>query len=51
MKHGIRPTKKQKMLLKSKGLVPANWLVIKDTPEVIEFVNRSSGKTRKFENC
>ncbi|MEY8355233.1 hypothetical protein AALB39_18015 [Lachnospiraceae bacterium 54-53] len=40
MKNGKRPTLAQKKLLKSKGLVPENWLIVKDTPEVLEIVSR-----------
>lgn len=40
MKNGKRPTLAQKKLLKLKGLVPENWLIVKDTPELMEIVSR-----------
>lgn len=49
MKHGKSPTLKQKKFIKDKGLVPDNWLVVKDTPSIMEVVNRSSGTRRTFE--
>lgn len=35
-----RPTREQKKFLKSKGLPPDEWMVIKDTPEYLEAVSR-----------
>lgn len=40
MKNGKRPTLAQKKLLKAKGMVPENWLIVKDTPEFMEIVSR-----------
>ena len=48
MKHGRRPTKRQKILLKKYRLDPSNWLIVKDCAECFEIVNRISGKTRKL---
>jgi hypothetical protein len=47
MKHGKRPTVQQRKLIQSKGLDPAVWLVIKDTPEIMELVHRYSDRTRR----
>jgi hypothetical protein len=47
MKHGKRPTRKQKLLIKSRRLNPANWLVIKDTPDSMEIIHRH-GVTRRY---
>lgn len=44
IKNGKRPTLKQKMLMRSHGLVPENWLVVKDTSSVMEVVSRMSLK-------
>lgn len=49
MKHGKRPTRRQGELIKSKGLNWANWLVTKDTPEMIEIVHKYSGNARRFQ--
>lgn len=46
---GKKPTLKQKKFLTNKKLVHQNWLVLRDTPEFIEFLNRKSGKIRRFE--
>ena len=32
MKNGKKPTLAQKKFLQGKGLVPENWLIVKDTP-------------------
>lgn len=40
MKNGKRPTRLQKILIKSSGLVPENWLVVKDLKESLEIVSR-----------
>lgn len=48
MKHGKKLTKKQKMLLASKHLNYENWLLERDTNEVIVFINRYD-KARKIE--
>lgn len=40
MKHGRRPTVKQCNLMKAWRLNPADWLVVKDTPEVMCLVHR-----------
>ena len=40
MKHEKKPTREQKMMLKEAGLVPENWLVIKNMEDHIEVVSR-----------
>lgn len=46
MKHGKRPTVKQKMFMTKWHLNYENWLVVKDTPTEMEIVHRISGKIR-----
>ena len=46
LKHGKRPTRAQKIRIKSFGLNPENWLVVKDCKDCFEVVHRVSGKTR-----
>lgn len=46
MKNGKRPTRAQKLLMQSIRLNPANWLVVKDTPEEMTVVHRISENTR-----
>lgn len=48
MKHGKRPTVRQKEFMATKGLNPANWLIVKDCRESFEVVNRISNKVRVF---
>lgn len=40
MKHGVKPTRSQKIFLKSKRLNPEKWFVTKDTPDRLELVHR-----------
>jgi hypothetical protein len=46
MKHGKKPTVKQRDRIKSLNLNPENWLVTKDCPACFELIHRVSGKTR-----
>lgn len=51
MKNGKKPTLAQKKLLQEQGLVPGNWLIVKDTSEEMVIVSRAalqkrSGRTR-----
>lgn len=40
MKNGKLPTIRQKKIIKSHGLDPDKWLVVKDLPETMEVVSR-----------
>ena len=40
MKNGKLPTRNQKLLLRSHGMSPSEWLVVKDTSEFMEVVSR-----------
>ena len=40
MKHGKRPTVRQKKMLAEHRLNPDNWLIVKDTPEAMHIVYR-----------
>lgn len=46
MKHGKNPTVAQRKLLKSLGLVPETWLIVKHTPDVLTVEHRISGSVR-----
>ena len=46
MKHGTRPTVAQKKLLAARRLNVENWLIERDTPELLVIVHRFSGQTR-----
>ena len=53
MKNGKKLTLAHKKFLQGKGLVPENWLIVKDTPVEQEVVSRAAllkrtGKTRTF---
>lgn len=47
MKHGKKPTVKQCKLMQRWGLDPADWLVVKDTPDEMHLVHRFSETTTK----
>ena len=44
MKNGKKPTLEQKKIMKAHGLVPENWLVVKNLSDSIEVVSRVSLK-------
>lgn len=48
MKHGKKPTLRQKKLMKAARLKFENWLVISDTPEKMIVQNRQTNKTREI---
>lgn len=46
MKHGRKPTREQKKLLRKCGAVPENWLIERDTPREMVIVHRISERTK-----
>lgn len=48
MKHGKNPTMQQKKLMRKWHLNYKNWLVVKDTPDVMLVEHRESGRTRSI---
>jgi len=48
MKHGKAPTKAQKILLRSYGLDPANWLIVKNTSNEMIISHRHTETIRKI---
>ncbi|MEY8524403.1 hypothetical protein AALA90_15455 [Lachnospiraceae bacterium 38-10] len=44
MKNGKATTREQKIMMKAHGLVPENWLVVKNLPDSLEVVSRMSLK-------
>lgn len=50
MKHGKRPTRRQKEKLKRHRLNSNNWLICKDSREVFEIVHRVTGTVRTYSN-
>lgn len=48
MKHGKKPTAKQKVLIIEARLNYREWLVTKDTPGMMEIVHRESGTIKKI---
>ena len=46
MKHGKKPTRAQKQLIRRWGLNPENWQVERATSEETVIVHRYSGETR-----
>ncbi len=47
MKHGKKPTVKQKKLMQYYGLNSADWLIVKDTPDEMLIVHRYSSNTTR----
>ncbi|GMQ58949.1 hypothetical protein AN1V17_33460 [Vallitalea sediminicola] len=48
MKHGKRPTRRQKMLIGNKKLNHNNWLVVKDCADSFVIVHKKSGKVKNY---
>lgn len=46
MKHGRKPTVRQRDRIKSAGLNPENWLVTKNLPVSLHLEHRVSGRER-----
>lgn len=44
MKNGKKPTLEQKKIMKAHGLVPENWLVVKNLTDSLTIVSRMSLK-------
>lgn len=44
MKNGKVPTREQKQIIKAHGLVPGNWLVVKNLSDTLVVVSRMSLK-------
>ena len=47
MKNAKKPTVSQRKLMEKYGLNSSDWLVSKDTPELMELVHRYSDSTNK----
>lgn len=47
MKHGTKPTRYQRKLIEKHLIDASVWLVVKDTPELMELVHRNSDKTKR----
>ncbi len=45
---GVKPTRRQKMLIKEWRLNPANWLVVRETAEELVIVHRLSEQQKKI---
>lgn len=46
MKHGKKPTRSQKLLLKKRCLNPENWLVCRATQEGLTIEHRHTGRIK-----
>ena len=46
MKHGTRPTRQQKILLRYYHLNPENWLVFKNTEKELHITHRHTGTVK-----
>lgn len=47
MKNGKKPSREQRKLIAAKGLNAENWLIVKDTPELMLLVHRYSDTTQR----
>lgn len=47
MKQLKNPTRSQKILIQKKRMNPADWMVERDTPEVLVLVHRHFNSTRR----
>ncbi len=47
--HGKKPTREQRKILTSLGLSCSDWLVQKNTPDLLQLANRYSGKVRQYQ--
>jgi hypothetical protein len=47
MKRGKRPTRRQKEFLSKKKLDPGNWLVVQDTVDYMDVINKLSERLRR----
>lgn len=45
MKNGKKPTRRQKQAIAQAGYDPADWLVCKNGPFILEIINRKDGET------
>lgn len=43
-----KPTRRQKEQMRRAGLIPKNWLVLKEDDAELTIVNRGSAKTRRI---
>ncbi len=48
VKHGKRPTRKQKILISNLRLNPDNWLVLSEDKEFLTVVHRHTDRVRKL---
>jgi hypothetical protein len=46
MKHGQRPTRRQKQAITAAKLDPADWLVVKSLPQQLHIVHRNDGTAK-----
>ncbi|HDR8084567.1 hypothetical protein [Bacillus thuringiensis] len=50
MKNGKKPTKKEKIYIKSYNLNPDNWLIFKKVSNELHLVHRNTNKTKVIPN-
>ena len=49
MKHGVSPSRKQKERIKTEGLDPDDWFVVRNCSDFFEVIHRVTREIRKFE--
>jgi hypothetical protein len=46
MKHGLRPTRRQKLAMQDVGLNHDYWLVVKNINDQLQLIHRLTGQTK-----
>lgn len=46
MKHGRRPTRRQKAILSTREVDPSVWLIVKNLEDRLEIVHKVTGETK-----
>lgn len=51
VKHGKKPTLKQKEKIKNIGLDPKEWLICKDCSDEFQIVSKETGEVKSYPGC
>lgn len=49
MKRPKKLTLRQKKVLRANKLIPENWMLVKETADSLQVINKTSGRIRKIE--
>ena len=48
MKHGKKPTREQRIFLEGKRMNADDWLIVKNTPQMMELVHRHFDNVKRI---